>query len=720
MNLCVNQLVEWQLQFGQTHIERLLWIDPDGTDLVTIELGNSRALPIRRFSSEIEVALTSNSARILGVDPYSNLLRPESDIPKNHRQYRDEAWAVIDPLVSDERIFIRSERSALVMSASARTGCTKKTIYNYLRRYWQGGQTKNALLPRYDQCGGKGVARIPTDKKRGRPSQLASLCHQPTGVNVDANMRELFRRGIRLFYENTSGRSLKAAYQLTLEKFFHRGYELHNEVWIPILPPAEELPTFRQFRYWYEKDRDLSKSLRLRNGQRRFNLEHRALLGSSTQMAFGPGSLYQIDATIGDIYLVSSLDRSRLIGRPVIYFVIDVFSRLITGFSVSLEGPSWLGAMLALENATADKVAFCAEYGSQINTADWPSCHLPEAILADRGELIGYNADNLVNALNIRVANTPPYRPDWKAIVERYFRLSNDKLIRWIPGAVNHCKQRGDKDYRLDALLDLHQFRKLMILCVVDYNKHHRLNSYQMDEFMIKDAVEPYPIDLWLWGIRNRVGHLRTLPPDVIRLNLLPAEEATVTPKGIRFQNLLYTCERALMEQWFVKARNSGSWRIKIAYDPRKLDTIYLRLNSSKQVEVCHLLQCSETWSGHDWHEAVDYWVGRQIAHSTAKSQELQAQAEFHATVEQIIADAKEQTDLSSSSSTKRNRLLGIRENRRNERDSEREKMAWQLGAEENPNTVLTEETGDFGYVPPPQPLDLLRKIREQAWNDEP
>ncbi|TBR56934.1 hypothetical protein B4U84_26175 [Westiellopsis prolifica IICB1] len=135
---------------------------------------------------------------------------------------------------------------------------------------------------------------------------------------------------------------------------------------MPILPPAEELPTYAQFYYWYKKDRDLCRTLKSRGGEHRFNLRHRAVTGNTTNIANCPGSLYQIDATIGDIYLVSSLDRNRLIGRPVVYLVVDVFSRLIVGFSVSLEGPSWLGAMLALENATTNKVKFCQKYGIKL------------------------------------------------------------------------------------------------------------------------------------------------------------------------------------------------------------------------------------------------------------------------------------------------------------------------------------------------------------------
>ncbi len=71
----------------------------------------------------------------------------------------------------------------------------------------------------------------------------------------------------------------------------------------------------------------------------------------------GPGAKYQIDATVGDIYLVSQFDRSDIIGRPVMYFVMDSYSRMVTGMYVGLEGPSWAGAMMAIENAASDKVA---------------------------------------------------------------------------------------------------------------------------------------------------------------------------------------------------------------------------------------------------------------------------------------------------------------------------------------------------------------------------
>jgi hypothetical protein len=86
-------------------------------------------------------------------------------------------------------------------------------------------------------------------------------------------------------------------------------------------------------------------------------------------------------------------------------------------------------------------------------------------------------------------------------------------------------------------------------------------------------------------------GRPRQEAADIIRLNLLHRAEATVTAKGICFRHpevkigyrLRYTCELALLQQWFIKARIQGTWRIPIAYDPRTPQTIYLLLNGGNR-----------------------------------------------------------------------------------------------------------------------------------------
>ena len=179
-----------------------------------------------------------------------------------------------------------------------------------------------------------------------------------------------------------------------------------------------------------------------------------------------------------------------------------------------------------------------------------------------------------------------------------------------------------------------------MSLTVLDHNKDHRMDWYRMDEFMIQDYVEPYPIDLWNWGIRNRAGHLRKVSPDILKLNILRTTEASVTYRGIRFEGLFSSCDLALKEQWFIRYRERGSWIITIACEPRKLDTIYLRLEDGRRIEPCYLVDAEKTFRGRNWYEAMDYFDLRKHSKKTAKSPKQQSKATLNAQIEAIITQA--------------------------------------------------------------------------------
>lgn len=727
-----NTLIEWLSESPESapRVERILCVDAAQGVVATIEVFDKSALPVLRGYEEIRSALATQVARTLEADPYASLLRAESEIPEKHRERRDRAWRLIEGIVSEGiRAFDKSVRGRLVARAAVNSGSAKKVIYGYLRRYWQGGQVKNALLPGFDRCGGQGKRRLGKDKsetKLGRRSHLSrAMGGRPSGIRITKEIERLFERGIRRFYETLEKKNLADAFQQTLEAFFHTGFKIEAGVPVPVMPPAGDLPTFKQFRYWYHNIyRDVVREKKAREGERGFNLRSRAITGDSTQMAFGPGSIFQIDATIADVYLVSAFDRSRIIGRPVVYIVIDVFSRLIVGLAVTLEGPSWLGAMLALDNVVADKVAFCAEYGITIREEQWPCRHLPEAIFADRGEFEGYNADTLVNALGIRVHNTPPYRADEKGIVERSFGSANETTIHFVPGAVIKARERGERDYRLDAVLTLDEFRALMIAHVLDHNANRYLSSYRKDEFMIAGHVERYPLDLWNWGVRNRSGHLAPKPRDIVRLNLLPHKQVSVTAQGIRFErDLYYTCDLAVREGWFERARDRGSWKVSAAYDPRSMSAIYLPLAGGRELEMCHLTPAAQAFKSRDWHEAMDYFSLETQAAELARSRQYQSRAALHAHQNQIVSEAKRQTETArilAGPQSKRARVKDIRSNRLQEREAERAQGAWRLGdAKHSPASTKPDapaEAKKDAYVPPSSKIARLREVRNRKW----
>ncbi len=698
--LAINTLIEWVPVEGDAtqRLERVLWMDNAGEQVVVVSVSDADSLPfpVWKRGSELEAAIAGGQAFRRMVDPFAQLAMPDPAFLHKHKDRMERAWELIRDLVAVEPgIYLEEQRGPLVRKAAERSKVDPKEVYRKLKRFWRGGKIKHALLPAYKNCGGPGKERLITESrlgqpKRGRPRKILQLDPEYVGVNVDEELHRIFRISIDLYYNTKEGNPLRRAYDLMIDKHFNLGYRNEGGVSVPVLPPASQLPSFPQFRYWHLKERDLAHSIVSRRGEKRYFLKSRPILGNSTQMAFGPGSIFQIDATIGDVYLVSTLNRNWIIGRPVIYFVVDVFSRMVAGIYVGLEGPSWVGAMMALANATTDKVSFCSEYDVEIDSEAWPCRYLPEMILGDRGELLGLDSDSLADSLDIRVANCPPYRADWKGIVEQMFRRANLKSIHWLPGAVRK-RERGDPDHRLDATLDLRQFTKIIILTVIKYNLHHRVEDYPLDRDMIADDVPTIPVNLWEWGIGNRGGHLREKSPETIRLNLMPTGSATVTPKGIRFQGVHYTTARALREQWYVRARSEGTWTVPVSYDPRNMEVIYLRAGDGSSFDPCTLLPDEERFNGVMLEEVLDFFALNKLKSQLHEGRRLQSDAALRAQVAAIKAEAAKMKEESGPQKQSNNqRLKGIRDNRAEEKKHNRQGEAFDLRAERHCGTSGT------------------------------
>ena len=680
-NIILNAVIEWlDTTVEKTLVERVLWLSRNGETLYVICINDSKALPVLRTRDEVEDALRSGKSTLRTVDPYARLASLNADTNQKHLEIRDSRWEMIKGLISNEpEIYDKKCRKKLINADPVASAKALDYVYGNLRNYWQRGKVKNALIPDYANCGAPGKERgVKEGKKRGRPSRLAIIDPEFSGVNIDESTKAIFAFAVGRYYETKEKYPLKKAYNKMIENHFNQGYANQGDVLVPIMPDAHQIPTFGQFRHWYIKNRDLAHSIKSRVGQRSFALNHRPLLGDSTQMAFGPGSIYQIDATIADLYLVCSYDRTRIIGRPVVYFCMDCFSRMCVGLYVGLEGPSWLTGMMALENATTDKVEFCARYGITITTVMWPCKYLPEQILADRGEFISISSDHLVNNLNITFANCPPYRGDLKAIVERAFRRANDTFIHWVPGAVRKSEY-GSPDRRRDAIFTLEEFTKALLLMILQYNLHHRLDNYRLDRDVMSDGVEPIPIDLWHWGIVNRTGHLRQKSQDAIRLALLPMDIATITPRGIRFKGVFYSCERAIKEQWFVRARHSGSSKVDASFDLRRPEVIYLHLGNGL-LEPCQLLPCDERFRDMRFEEIMEFHEVEKQKSAHHCSREIQTRAELNANFEEQEKKSRESTDAAwDKAKRNRSKIKDIKANRLEENNRLREEQAWDM-----------------------------------------
>lgn len=676
-------------------IERVIDISPDGEQIVTMDIYTDTGFPKVRLRSRMEEAYDNGDFRILSIDPKLKLPQPESQIPARHRQIRDDAYLLVAAVLKEagEGIYLESRRGQAIRKVAAKEGKPEKTIYFNLRKFWQGGCVENALLPDYSNCGGKGkrrFAEVASAPKLGRPKDSTKQTGKRYGVRITKHTESLFSQGINEFYLTEKRRRLKDAFKKTLLKYFNLGYKPDADgVPVPVMPDVSQLPSFNQFRYWYRKYKKNKKTEHIaRYGETDYNLTARDLLGDSTSLASGPGAVYMIDATIADVYLVSGFDRKRIIGRPVVYLIMDVFSRMIVGFAVTLEGPSWLGACLALDNMVADKVEVCKRVDITIQPEDWNCAYLPEAIFADRGEFEGYNADVLVSAFGIRVHNTAPYRGDMKGIIERAFGIANEKFIHFMPGQT-HKRRRGEKPNALDATHTLDDFRYLLINHILEHNNGCEMSTYRPEKALIADNVPLRPNLIWDWGIRNRSGHLRGMLRDIVRLNLLPRKKVTIYQEGIHlYKNVFYIPPPDL---------SFGSNEIEIAYDPDNLDVVYIPSSDGKNAWVSPLTPaCAPTYTGHTFEEVRDKFAVEKSIAAAGENQALATIALSTARQEKRSEEAARKTAeawTEEDDQSDKSGLGGIRRNRKEERKKERESNSLSPGSQDIPATEVQIET---------------------------
>ena len=241
-------------------------------------------------------------------------------------EQRDEWWRILKPVLESEPdIYERKRRGELLAEAAEKNGKSKTNLYRYIIKYWKRGKTPNAFLQDYRNCG-KGE-KTQANKKLGRP-----VVHEGGfGKILTEKDVKNFKSAIRKYYLNRKGASMKAAYEKMLGDYYSVSGEGENGQECLRLLPMDQIPSIYQFQYWYRKNRDEKTEAQKRGGDAKFELTGRAITGRSDYQLMGPGAKYQIDATVGDIYLVSQFNRKDIIGRPVMYFVMDSYSRMVTG-----------------------------------------------------------------------------------------------------------------------------------------------------------------------------------------------------------------------------------------------------------------------------------------------------------------------------------------------------------------------------------------------------
>lgn len=568
---------------------RVVWAV--GGEVVLFDLDESDTRLHLRAREEVVEELRSGAARLVpdhGFDLHPNPAR----LTEAQKARRDKLMALVDPLL--ERgisIFDDQVRGRLIADIERKQlACTDKeqkkrfasakTLHQALDRYWRRGMSVNALTPSFQKCGvGK---RKPGATKLGAPVTEGMR----PGVNVTGAIEKIFEKGLNRYYVSKRHArrkvSLKAAYDLMAGDFFLDTVmePLTERITHPVKAEWADTgyPTFRQFRFWYDKRDDLLGIRRKREGGSRYDKDMRAIVGTAVAGLMGVGSRFEIDSTPLDIGCVSEIDRTVSVGRPTFYQVTDVLSKLVCGVYVGFENASWMAAGLAVRNVVEDKVAFCRRYGVDITPEEWPCEGLvPARYMSDRGEWEGYDATSFVAKSTVTVELASPYRGDQKGSTEKKFDQFHRLFKAHIDGMIEKkVRERGDRDYRRDAVLNLSEVTACVIEVARFLNNHNKLVDYPRTREMIAERVRAVPVELWRWCRERGMDELSRASVRQIEFAMLPVAKATVTPMGYKFRKLFY--KPASREQWavFDRARQDGVSSVDISWDPLWTTNVWL------------------------------------------------------------------------------------------------------------------------------------------------
>lgn len=555
---------------------RLLAITGTGAKRLAHVFGmdDPKALPRQWKFADLEEGLRSGEYKPLPSSrmPVKTRSSTDDDEEKNASlELQTKRWSIIEPLVSQPGLFFRKLRGPLVAKRAVETGASENTILTCLRLYWRGGMTRDALRGAYDKCG------TPKD-----PAAKAGYLARGRRPKNNRYAKFVWTDELKEKVLATAKRLLKKKRTNTRGLIYRRVIALHfyviGEDGKKRQRPLGERPTRAQVYHLLDKHRTLESTLRRKLGDDDFENNVEPKTGSARDYAGHVGQYYEIDSTIPDVWICADEDPSVVIGKATLYLIVDVFSRLIVGFHLTLDKPSWMGAMEAMLSLVEDKRKLCERWGFEYRQEDWVAHGIwPAFFRADRGsEFISHDSDTVSEDIDTGVINTPRRRAPRKGTVECSFKLVQvpikDHTGGYTPPA--EMGRRQTDDHKGEATRTLRSVGH-EVLAGIRLNNHRVHTGIKLPAEHVWVGKQPIPTNIWETDYPEQAGALTRFDEDYLRFKLLPSDEFTVTPTGVFHGGLLWEPDRAVRKQWLLPA-TQGFYKVTATFDRRLVDVIYV------------------------------------------------------------------------------------------------------------------------------------------------
>ncbi len=278
-----------------------------------------------------------------------------------------------------------------------------------------------------------------------------------------------------------------------------------------------------------------------------------------------PLEIVQIDHTRVDIIVVDEETR-KPIGRPWITLAMDIFTRTVSGFYLTMDSPSRLSISLCLLHAVYDKTAWLAE---RTIDAKWPISGLPETIHVDNGADFHSRAfERACRDEGISLIWREPGQLRYGGHIERLIGTQMG-AVHLLPGTTfSSIAERSDYDSKQAAVLTLRELERYIGLEIA--GRYHQ---------SIHSGLKRPPIAVW--NEHEGEAPLR-MPKDRLRfwVSFLPEEERKLRPDGIHLFGLRYWSSALTADVGRVEEK------MLVKYDPRDLARVFVRRPTGNFVEA--------------------------------------------------------------------------------------------------------------------------------------
>ncbi|WP_292502563.1 Mu transposase C-terminal domain-containing protein [Mesorhizobium sp.] len=265
----------------------------------------------------------------------------------------------------------------------------------------------------------------------------------------------------------------------------------------------------------------------------------------------------QIDHTLVDVIVVDRLYR-RPLQRPWLTLAIDVATRTVAGFYLTLEPPSAVSVALAIQHVVQPKEIWLAGLGID---AKWPTCGFPDAIHIDNAKEFRSRAlQRGAEEYGIKIIHRPVATPHYGGHIERLIGTMMG-AVHLLPGTTfSDIDERGGYDPVGNAAMTLDELERWMALEIVRYHadRHGTLGIP--------------PLSAWHEAVARRVRPVRQ-PHDLagFMIDFLPSLDRLVRRDGVHLFGLRYWDD--VLSIWAGRLDRP----VRVSYDPRDLSQVFVR-----------------------------------------------------------------------------------------------------------------------------------------------